>query len=121
MSILASDNVKYQYLYFVACVVSNQPFDGLDCSFYYSITKDLLINHKRYVEYLQKLQRLHSTTYQELVNKVNHYRTDKIEVKPQSDHKYLLQAENDYLRLLERIQPLDSFQITELLKHAEYT
>jgi DNA-directed RNA polymerase subunit F len=77
MSLLATDQIKYQYLYFAANVVAKSDIQGLDPVYFFNITKELMINHKRYIEYLHKLQLWHDEKNMEIVDKLNKYRKEK--------------------------------------------
>ena len=52
----ASTNVRFQYLYFAAKVVARSPvFDGYDPGYFYFIARELLANHKRYLEFVKRI------------------------------------------------------------------
>ncbi len=51
-----NENVKFQYYYFVAKVVARSPaFKDYDPNYFYYIVKELLMHHKKYVEFVKKL------------------------------------------------------------------
>lgn len=109
MSILASDNIKYQYLYFGANVVSKSGISGLDPLFFYNITRELLINNKRYLEHNRRLQAMADKRNDQINHKLNKYRKHKQVYNLKKEEHYIIKTENDFLNLLSLAEPLDNF------------
>jgi hypothetical protein len=50
------ESVKLQYYYFVAKVISRSPaFKGYDHNCFFFVLRELLIHHKKYMEFVRKL------------------------------------------------------------------
>lgn len=79
--ILANETHKLNYLYFVADVVAYSNIEGLQPQYYFSIAKEIINYHKRYLEYEKKLQDMLLKRNIKLVEKVNTYRKTKVDLK----------------------------------------
>lgn len=79
------------------------------------------MNNKRYMEYNRKLQAMADERNTKICDKLNRYRKTKLYYTPNREEKYIAKTENDLLLMLQKSEPLDQFQCTELMKYAEYT
>ena len=52
------DNIKNQYLFFVANVVAKTNIKGISVYYYYKITKELMSRHRRYLEFNKNLHQM---------------------------------------------------------------
>ncbi len=109
MSLLASEHHKLNYLFFVADVVAYSEIEGLHPHYFYSIVKELIIQHKRYRDHHQKLQSMLQMRNAKLVERVNKYRQNKIDSAEGAlaETHYFNKAENNILNLLKLAEPLE--------------
>jgi hypothetical protein len=65
------ENIKYQYLFFVANVVAKSRIQGVDPLYYYNIAKELLKIHRRYLEFNKNLHEMSTLKRRKINQKLN--------------------------------------------------
>lgn len=123
------ENIRYQYLYFVAKVVSRSPiFVGYDPGYFYFITRELLSNHKRYLEFVRKVyemsvnnRRLRDARAQSINQKDVLPYLPSAKERQRDLNRCQKKIENDFIQLLRKSEPLDNFQMQDIIKLTERT
>ena len=117
----APENVKNQYLFFIANVVAKSKILGLKSDFFYPITRELLAVQKRYLEFNKNLQEMSNRKKRKLNERLSQNGDHSKTFKEIDDKKYIHKTENDFLIVMKKSEPLDNIQIQEYLKLTELT
>jgi len=107
----SSEMIKNQFLFFVASVVAKNPLiEGVETQFYYSIARELLAKHRRYLEFNKGLHEMSSKKRQRIKMRMSNS-DDVFVTNTQVDDevRYLQKTENDFINLLKLSEPLDNF------------
>jgi hypothetical protein len=117
------ENVRFQYLYFVAKVVSRSPIvHGYDPSFFYYVLKEILTQHKRYLEFVKKLYDMHATKQllKEELDPMTRLTLPK-ELRKREMDRCNRKVQRDLIRLIQKSEPLDNFKTSEIIRLTELT
>lgn len=123
------ENIRLQYLYFVAKVVSRSPaFEGYDPAYFYFITRELLQGHKRYLDFVRRLyemslcqRRVRSAIAQGANPKEALAYLPQAKERLRDSGRCQKKVEGDLIQLLKKSEPLDNFQMQDIIRLTERT
>lgn len=124
------ENVKLQYYYFVAKVITRSPaFKDYDHMCFFFVLKELLQHHKKYLEFVRKLydQSRRAKRIKQLTQLGEKIDEDALRVFPtakereRDNERIQRKVELDIIRLLKKSQPLDKFMTEDIFKNVEKT
>lgn len=122
--------VKLQYYYFVAKVISRSPaFQGYDHNCFFFVLRELLIHHKKYMEFVRKLydQSKKAKKIRELHAKGEKVDEDALRMFPSTkererdSERIQRKVEKDLITLIRKSEPLDKIMTEEIFKYVEKT
>lgn len=120
-----AENVRFQYFYFVAKIVSRSPaFRGFDPRRFFDVAIQLLQNHKRYIEFVKRLYEMSSNAKRiqkgEDPSQFILLQGSMQERKRDMD-RCSKKVENDIIHLLKMSEPLDTLQMNDVNKYVDNT
>jgi hypothetical protein len=118
-----TEAIKLSYLFFVANVVAKSPHcsEGSDPLFYYSIVKELLRQHKKFLIFNKHLL-VRAMSKNKLMRRLSREMAGAgVKGKIKDDIKHVFKCEADLVHIMQMCEPMDTTMINELLKLAEFT
>ena len=86
------------------------------------MARELLAKHRRYLEFNKNLHEMSSKKRQRIqLMRTSNSEDAIISGQVNEEARYLQKTENDFINLLRLSEPLDNFQISELLKLSEFS
>lgn len=105
-------------MFFVANVVAKSQIEGNTPLFYYSIVKELLRQHKKFLIFNKHLL-VRAMSKNKLMRRLSREMGGPKKIK--DDIKHVFKCEADLVHIMEMCEPMDTTMINELLKLAEFT
>jgi hypothetical protein len=112
------EETKLSYLFFVANVVAKSQIDNDNPQFYYSIVKELLRQHKKFLLFNKHLL-LRTMSKGKLMRRMSRQLGGPKKIS--DEVKHVFKCEGDLIAIMEMCEPMDDPMINELLKLAEFT
>ena len=125
-----SEAVKLQYYYFVAKVITRSPaFVGYDHNCFFFVLRELLIHHKKFMEFVKKLyeQSKRQKRIRQLEALGEKIDEDSLRMFPspkereRDNERIQRKVERDLIMLIRKSEPLDKMMTEEIFKYVEKT
>jgi hypothetical protein len=109
------ENVKYQYYFFIAKVISRSPaFNGFDTNCFFFVTKELLANYRKYTEFVKKIYDMYIRTRKIREAKLLGEPVDELSLQYQPNGKerardqerVIKKVQNDIINLIKKCEPM---------------